>query len=84
MKRLFLFNEGSRASKYGIGKYIEQLINCLVGNTYISLNVVCFNSGEKELVIESHDGYMLYLFPHYVDQAGLDLMEIPMPLPPKC
>lgn len=72
MKRLFLFNEGSRASKYGIGKYIEQLINCLVGNTYISLNVVCFNSGEKELVIESHDGYMLYLFPNSRYEMNLE------------
>lgn len=63
MKQIYLFNEESRASVYGIGTYIRQLIACLKNREDISLNVVLLNSEEKEFAKVTKDGYTLYYFP---------------------
>lgn len=63
MKQIYLFNEESRASLYGIGSYIQQLIACLRNRKDVSLNLVMLNAEEKEFAKVKKDGYTLYTFP---------------------
>ena len=39
MKRIYLFDEDSRASTYGIGTYLRQVIELLVKMSDLSLNL---------------------------------------------
>jgi glycosyltransferase len=63
MKHIYLFNEGSRASVYGIGTYIRQLMECLKDEKDISLNIIQLFSDEKEFKIVESEGYRTFYFP---------------------
>jgi glycosyltransferase len=64
MKYIYIFNEGSIASVYGIGTYIRQLTECLKHQPDISLNVVHLYSDEKDLKIIELGGVCTYYFPN--------------------
>ena len=49
MIQLFIFNEVSRAAIYGIGTYIQQLLNCL--NDSFQVNIVNYYSNKPELTV---------------------------------
>lgn len=63
MKHIYLFNEGSFASLYGIGTYMEQLIRSLQGRTDFSLNVVLLHAEKDEFTIEKVDGVRTFYLP---------------------
>lgn len=61
-KKVYIFNGTSRAAVYGIGTYIDQLINCLK-MTNIDFEVVHLYSEGKEVTINEKDGYKQVLIP---------------------
>lgn len=63
MKYLYLFNENSVASEYGIGTYIQQMKDVLMGIKNISLRIVECRSDKAEFEIESKDNYEIYYIP---------------------
>lgn len=63
MTHIYFFNNGSRASVYGIGTYLHQIINCLSGFSDISFNVVQLKSEAKEFTKENKGEYNLFLIP---------------------
>jgi glycosyltransferase family 4 len=62
MNYIYLINECSRASVYGIGTYIDQMTKCLSSISDVVLNVVEFYSVKEEYCIEEING----VFIHYV------------------
>jgi glycosyltransferase len=63
MKHIYLFDERSRASVYGIGTYISQLGICLDNMQDISLYIIRLRSDEQEFKREYIDGHVVYSFP---------------------
>lgn len=55
-RKIYIFSGTSRASNYGIGTYIDQLILCLL-NTGIEFDVICLYSKIKEVEITNENGY---------------------------
>ncbi|WP_288206653.1 glycosyltransferase [uncultured Parabacteroides sp.] len=48
MKHLYIFEEQGRASSYGIGTYVEQVIECLKSDFQISVILFAFMGGSVE------------------------------------
>lgn len=48
MKHIFLFNEGGRAAVYGIGTYIQQVVETLTSSDDVLLDVIQLRSEKKE------------------------------------
>lgn len=63
MKYVYLINEGSRASEYGIGTYIREMINYLQNAMDVSLSIIQFHSDVKEFSIERRHNCLFYLIP---------------------
>lgn len=58
MKRhIFLFNQGSRATVYGIGTYIRQMVSCLISMSDVSLHLVQLKSDVEQVTLSLLDGY---------------------------
>lgn len=55
-RKVYIFNGTSRAAVYGIGTYIEQLIDCL-RSTNIDFEIVHLYSKGSEIMIIEKDGY---------------------------
>ena len=55
-KHIYIFNEGSRASKCGIGTYVDQLIACFKDDESVSLHIVLLRSAE-EFSISKYESY---------------------------
>lgn len=49
---VYIFSDGARASNYGIGTYLKQLINCLKDNMSVSLHIVLLGSDCDEFTID--------------------------------
>lgn len=63
MKQLFIVNNGSKASQYGIGTYIRQLLSCLQTCVSMQVTVIVLDSQENELTEKQVDGVRHLLFP---------------------
>lgn len=63
MKHIYIVDDGARASVYGVGTYIKQLIECLRLSKDVCLNVLHFRSNEKEIKIVEKDFYRIFYFP---------------------
>lgn len=63
MTNLYLFNEDSRASAYGIGTYIKQLLSCVEMEDY-NVSVIHFRSDRKEFEIEVRNAVTYYYIPN--------------------
>ncbi|MDR1406958.1 MAG: TIGR04157 family glycosyltransferase [Tannerella sp.] len=64
MKHVYLFNEGSIASAYGIGTYIHQVSSCLKNRPDIFINIIQLHSDEKEFRKIESENICYYYFPH--------------------
>lgn len=62
-KHVYLFNEGSRASVYGIGTYIRQMIACLKLTPDIELHIIQLNTNIEHFEIKEEKGYDVYNCP---------------------
>lgn len=63
MTNLYLFNEDSRASAYGIGTYIKQLLSCVELEEY-NVSVIHFRSDRKEFETEVRNAVTYYYIPN--------------------
>lgn len=69
MKNIYIFDEFLSSKQNGVGSYMRQLLNCLVGLNDVRLNVVYFNYDEsKEFCILSNNGITFYCFPPFADK----------------
>ena len=64
MKQVVLFTEGVRGTIYGIGTYIQQIIECLKNDSALSLHVVYLHSDVLEFTKENEGTYYSYKFPN--------------------
>lgn len=71
MKHIFLFNEGGRAAVYGIGTYIQQVVETLTSSDDVLLDVIQLRSEKKEFVIEYRGKYRIFYFPAILDKPDL-------------
>ena len=62
-KHVFLFDESSRASTYGIGTYIQQMIVCLSKMSELLLSVVRVSSNVEFFSKKEMQGYIEYHIP---------------------
>ena len=63
MINLYLFNEGSKASVYGIGTYIQQIKSMLKDEKDIKLTFLEIMSNKQEVLVEYVDYYRVIYFP---------------------
>lgn len=77
MKHIYLFDEGSFASLYGIGTYREQLIQSLKGTSDFSLNVIFLHVDREEFTVEIVEGIRTFYLP-LVRRAFSENMSIYM------
>lgn len=62
-KHVYIFDESSRASTYGIGTYIQQMIVCLTNISELTLHVVQIAAKVEHFEIKEMQGYKLYNIP---------------------
>lgn len=55
-RKIYIFNGSDRAAVYGIGTYIEQLVESLKSE-YFDFEVVTLKSKGREVIIEEKEGY---------------------------
>jgi len=75
---LYIFiQDNYRATSYGIGTYIEQIIHLTNCSKNIDLTLIHFHSKEKELKIENADEYTQIFIPDYCKQQKIrsDILE---------
>lgn len=64
-KHVYIFDETSRGSAYGIGTYIRQIIICLTGISDLSVHVVHIGADVEHFEIKEMQGYDLYNIPQF-------------------
>lgn len=70
MRYIYIFDEYISSKQNGVGSYMQQLLNCLVGLSDTRLNVVYFNYDEsKEFCISTKNGMTYYCFPPLADKS---------------
>jgi glycosyltransferase len=71
MKHIYLFNEISHGTVYGIGAYIRQLALCLKDEEGMTFSIVHLHDNhEKEFKTEkTPEGYTIYYFPCVQDET---------------
>ena len=62
-KHVYLFDESSRASTYGIGTYVQQMIVCLSKVSELLLSVVRVSADVEYFEIREIQGYIEYYIP---------------------
>lgn len=62
-KQVYLFDETSRGSAYGIGTYIRQMVTCLTAIPELALHVVHIGADVEDFEIREMEGYDLYAIP---------------------
>ena len=60
---LYIFNESSQAAMYGIGTYINELIDGVIRDSNINLSVINLRSDKPKIQIEEIDGVQHWHFP---------------------
>lgn len=63
MYNLFIFNETSRAAVYGIGTYVNELVNSLKMIDYLNINVVTIRDNNPEFELKETDGIKYWRIP---------------------
>lgn len=78
MKQIFIINENSIGSKYGIGTYTQQLIACFPLSEW-EVNVVeLFSAGKQDLITTGEDGIRYFNIPmsqYYGDKKQYQKMN---------
>lgn len=64
-KKIYIFNQFSRASLYGIGTYIKQLIDCLK-DTEIDFGIIHLYSDKKKIADIYENGYREIFMPSVI------------------
>lgn len=73
MIHVFLFNEGSRASAYGIGTYVEQLSDIFSeANNILVFNIVLTRSKEEEFCVVKNNNVNYYYIPDALQDNAAD------------
>lgn len=62
MKHIYIVDEHQSSKQNGVGTYIQQLLKCFEGSGH-DVNLLSFNSDEKEFMVEGHSSYTEYHFP---------------------
>ena len=62
MKHIYIIDEHQSSKQNGVGTYIQQLLNCFEGSEH-DVNLLSFNSDEKEFKVERSSFYTEYHFP---------------------
>ena len=52
MKHIYLISKGSRASQYGIGTYLREVMKCLKDDPLLCLTLIELQSEVKEFVVD--------------------------------
>jgi len=65
MKHIYIFclNLTSSGMMYGIGTYMQQMIEFLKNRNDVALNIVELHSNEKEFCLKENEGYRMLCFP---------------------
>ena len=63
MKYIYIYNEYSRASEYGIGTYIDQLVTIFKDLDNCQLSIIQSRSDCKNLRVDNRNGYVIYNIP---------------------
>lgn len=56
MKHIYIIDEHQSSKQNGVGTYIQQLLKCFEGSGH-DVNLISFNSDEKEFMVEQHSSY---------------------------
>ncbi|MBP3823473.1 MAG: glycosyltransferase [Bacteroidaceae bacterium] len=62
MKHIYIIDEHQSSKQNGVGTYIQQLLKCFEGSGH-DVNLISFNSDEKEFMVEQHSSYTEYHVP---------------------
>ena len=62
MKHIYIIDEHQSSKQNGVGTYIQQLLKCFEGSVH-DVNLLSFNSDEKEFMVEHHSSYTEYHVP---------------------
>lgn len=62
MKHIYIIDEHQSSKQNGVGTYIQQLLNCFEGSEH-DVNLLSFNSDEKEFKVERSSFFTEYHFP---------------------
>lgn len=62
MKHIYIIDEHQSSKQNGVGTYIRQLLKCFEGSGH-DVNLLSFNSDEKEFLVEQHSSYTEYHVP---------------------
>lgn len=62
MKHIYIVDEHQSSKQNGVGTYIQQLLKCFEGSGH-DVNLLSFNSDEKEFLVEQHSSYTEYHVP---------------------
>ena len=68
-KCLLVFSEESTATRYGVGTYIKQLIDCFDRSLW-DINIITLNSNTNDVILEQKDGVSTYQIPHLQQVGG--------------
>lgn len=71
---LYIINEISIASHYGIGTYIDELIPCI--KNHVHLNIITLNFQEGEFNIYNKDNVIYWNIPYPFVQNGLPITHL--------
>jgi glycosyltransferase len=70
-KKVYIFNTSSRASVYGIGTYMEQLISCLKDSD-MKFGIIHLHAQVQEVSINEKDGIEYILIPSPIGPSKID------------
>jgi glycosyltransferase len=69
--KIYIFNSASRAAKYGIGTYINQLISCL-NKTNLSFEVIYLHGEGTEVAVSEEENYRQISIPNVAFRKARD------------
>ena len=74
MIRYFIINNASRASNYGVGTYLKQLLSCLSSLSDVQISMIDMDADTKEYTIKKDEsGYTHYIIPRAYGSAKYEL-----------
>lgn len=74
MIRYFIINNASRASNYGVGTYLKQLLSCLSSLSDVQISMIDMDADTKEYTIKKDEsGYTHYVIPRAYGAAKYDI-----------
>lgn len=74
MIRYFIINNSSRASNYGVGTYLKQLLSCLSSVSDVQISMIDMDADNKEYSINKDElGYTHYIIPRAYGSAKYEI-----------